>query len=227
MIASSRPLAVFDLDGTLINSLADLAEATNHALAACGFPTHPLDAYRYFVGNGIGKLFERALPPEARTAPHQEAVRREFLPYYTAHGTDHTCPYPGIPRLLAHLSSRGWLLAVASNKYQEATLRLVQQFFGSLPWACIYGQREGVPAKPDPTVVRCIMQETGADPCRTVYIGDSCVDMQTGAAAGVHTVGVSWGFRPRTELEALRPAFVADTVEQLQAHLAAFLSDAG
>ena len=203
------------MDGTLINTIADLANATNQALKACGFPTHNTDEYRFFVGNGINKLFERALPDGYRTAENILKIRELFIPYYNEHNTDCSRPYPGIPSLLLTLQEKGMLLAVASNKYQEATHKLIKLYFPNIEFAQIYGQREGIPSKPNSTVINEIISQTGVSRSEVAYIGDSCVDMETGMNARVSTIGVSWGFRPRTELEAYHPALIADAAEDL------------
>lgn len=196
----SKQLAIFDLDGTLLDTIADLANATNQALAKCGYPTHPTEAYYRFVGNGINKLFARALPEEARTEENVQRIRTLFIPYYNEHNADDSHPYPGIVELLTHLQSQGIQLAVASNKYQQATAKLVGHFFPNIRFAAVYGQREGVPIKPDPTIVNDILSETGISRTHTLYIGDSGVDMQTARNASVESVGVTWGFRDEEEL---------------------------
>lgn len=196
----SKQLAIFDLDGTLLDTVADLANATNQALAKCGYPTHPTEAYYRFVGNGINKLFARALPEEARTEENVQRIRTLFIPYYNEHNADDSHPYPGIVELLTQLQSQGIQLAVASNKYQQATAKLVGHFFPNIRFAAVYGQREGVPIKPDPTIVNDILSETGISRAHTLYIGDSGVDMQTARNASVESVGVTWGFREEEEL---------------------------
>lgn len=205
-----KRLAIFDLDGTLLNTIADLAGATNYALKVCGYPVHTVDEYRFFVGNGINKLFERALPEAERSEQNILKIRSLFVPYYNEHNADFSRPYTGIPQLLQQLQAAGILLAVASNKYQEATYKLIKQYFPEICFSRIYGQREGIPSKPDPTVLNEIIRETGQQKPDTVYMGDSCVDMETGINAEVTTIGVSWGFRPRTELESYHPDFIAD-----------------
>lgn len=210
-----KKLAIFDLDGTLLNTLADLAAATNFALKQQGFPTHETDAYRTYVGNGINKLFERALPTSERSQENIQKTRSIFVPYYDVHNADLSLPYTGIPSLLETLQEKGMKLAVASNKYQAATSKLIAQYFPNISFQAIYGQRDEIPSKPNPAVVNEIMKETHIDKADIVYIGDSCVDMETGRNAEVSTVGVSWGFRPRTELEAYTPDFIADTHEEL------------
>ena len=205
-----KKLIIFDLDGTLLNTIADLAAATNYALQQFGYPTHDTDAYRFFVGNGINKLFERALPEKDRTHENVLKIRSCFIPYYNQHNADLSRPYPGIKELLNTLQEKGIQIAVASNKYQEATRKLIAQFFPEIHFLEVLGQREGIPAKPDPQILVEIMEKAQRNKAETVYVGDSCVDMQTGQNAGVTTVGVSWGFRPRTELEAYNPDFIAD-----------------
>ena len=196
----NKRLAIFDLDGTLLDTVADLANATNQALAQCGYPTHPTDAYYQFVGNGINKLFYRALPEEARTEENVLRIRSLFVPYYNEHNADDSRPYPGVSELLRELQAQGIQVAVASNKYQQATVKLVRHFFPDIRFAAVYGQREGVAIKPDPTIVADILNDTGISRSDTIYIGDSGVDMQTARNAEVESIGVSWGFRSVEEL---------------------------
>lgn len=210
-----KRLAIFDLDGTLLNTIADLANATNHALAEFGYPTHTTDEYRYFVGNGIDKLFERALPEGEKTQENILKIRNSFIPYYNIHNADQSRPYPGIEELLSTLQTKGMKLAVASNKYQEATTKLIRQYFPNIHFTAIFGQCKGIPTKPDPQVIEEIIRMAEVKKEDTIYTGDSCVDMQTGKNACVTTVGVSWGFRPRTELEAYHPDLIADNCEDI------------
>lgn len=148
-----KKIVIFDLDGTLLNTIADLATATNQALQHFGYPTHSIEAYRFFVGNGINKLFERALPETERTEANVLRIRSQFIPYYNVHNADFSTPYPGIPEVLHTLQSHGILLAVASNKYQSATEKLIAHYFPTLRFEKVLGQREGIPVKPDPTIV--------------------------------------------------------------------------
>lgn len=194
-------LFIFDLDGTLLDTLGDLAAATNHALHQHGYPEHPLNEYRFFVGNGITRLIERALPQEARQQEIITRIRAAFVSYYQQHKTDLTRPYPGIPEVLSKLHDQGILLAVASNKYQLGTTELIRYYFGDQLFKLVLGQCEGIPTKPDPAIVREILRETGISPSDTLYAGDSGVDMQTARRAGLLSIGVTWGFRPRAELE--------------------------
>ena len=210
-----KKLVIFDLDGTLLNTIADLAASTNQALQHFGYPTHSTEAYRFFVSNGINKLFERALPEEERTEENVLRIRSRFIPYYNEHNAVFSTPYPGIPELLHTLQEKGILLAVASNKYQLATEKLIAHYFPTIPFIQVLGQREGVPIKPDPTIVNDILATTELSNNDVLYVGDSGVDMQTARNAGVDAIGVSWGFRPRTELEPLQPLAIIDKAEDL------------
>lgn len=214
-----KKLVIFDLDGTLLDTLADLAESTNEALSLNGFPRHAIGEYKFFVGNGINKLFERALPEGAKTEANIQRVRKAFLAHYDVHNTDLSRPYPGIPALLEELQNAGVRLAVASNKYQAATCKLIAHFFPAIRFAAVLGQREGVPAKPDPAIVCEILTLTGVEPADALYVGDSGVDMQTALQGGVTACGVTWGFRPRTELDSFRPAYIADRPVQIKDYI--------
>lgn len=206
-----KELVIFDLDGTLLNTIADLACATNQALEALGFPTHPQKAYYRFVGDGINKLFERALPACARGEENVLRVRERFVPYYDAHNADKTRPYDGIENLLGILQLRGVKLAVASNKYQAAAEKLVQKFFPDISFVCVCGQCSGRPAKPDPQIVQDVLRAAGVSNEKTLYVGDSDVDMQTARNASVKVCAVWWGFRPPEELAAYAPEYMAQT----------------
>lgn len=210
-----KRLVIFDLDGTLINTIADLSAAVNHALEQCGYPTHTVDEVRSFVGNGIGKLLERSLPVSEHSHAQLVRLREEFLAYYNEHNADLSKPYPGVADMLLRLQGRGLLLAVASNKYQAATEKLVAHYFPHVRFAKVCGQREGIPTKPHPMVVGEILDAVCVDRADALYVGDSDVDMQTAINAGVDAVAVAWGFRPRTELESFHPLAVIDTAEEL------------
>lgn len=210
-----KRLVIFDLDGTLLNTVADIAAATNHALAAYGYPTHPVDKIRCFVGNGINKLFERALPEGHKDEAEVLRIRAAFIPYYNEHGAERTFPYPGIPELLAQLQAQGIKLAVASNKYQEATAQLVAHFFPDIRFEAVLGQRREVPSKPNPRIVEEICALSGTERPDVLYVGDSGVDMETAANACVEVVGVTWGCRPRTELEKYEPDWLVDRAEEI------------
>ena len=208
-------LVIFDLDGTLLDTISDLAHSTNFALEQNGFPTHPVEAYKLFVGNGINKLFERALPESEKTEENIMRVRKSFIPYYDEHNTDFTKPYEGINELLQTLQSKGCMLAVASNKYHAATEKLIKYSFPNILFAAVSGQRENVPVKPDPAIVYDILKITDISPEEAIYIGDSGVDMQTALNSGIFSIGVTWGFRPRAELEAAGADYIADTTAEI------------
>lgn len=209
-------LAIFDLDGTLLNTVEDLGNATNYALTQCGFPIHPTDAYYQMVGRGIYNLFRAAIPSEYATEDNVQRMASYFIPYYDTHKCDCTRPYDGIPEMLKTITDRGVRLAVASNKYQDGAEKLVHHFFGEYDFVRILGQREGQPIKPDPAIVdQVLAEDPSVTKSETVYVGDSNVDMQTGLNAGVRTVGVSWGFRTREELAAYTPSAIVDTPEEL------------
>lgn len=214
-------LAIFDLDGTLLDTLGDIAGACNHALTACGCPVHEVGEYKRFVGSGIMNLFRRALPEEQRTEEMVIRMKNAFVQYYDIHKDDTTSPYPGIRNLLKNLSAKGIALAVASNKYQEATEELVARYFGDYNFTCVLGQREGRPIKPDAGIIFEAMAACEeVRPDEVIYCGDSDVDMQTGINAGVKTVGVTWGFRSREELAAYSPCLLADNPEEIHNFIA-------
>lgn len=210
-----KKLVIFDLDGTLLNTIADLAHSTNYALEKNGFPTHQLGEYNYFVGNGINKLFERALPEGEKTEENIAKIRRDFLAHYDVHNADNSRPYEGIPELLLALQEKGVQIAVASNKYQAATTKLVGYFFPNIHFTAVLGQREGVKTKPDPGIVAEIREKAQVDAADTLYIGDSNVDMQTAINSGVDGCGVTWGFRPASELESYHPKYIAQKASDI------------
>lgn len=213
-----KQLAIFDLDGTLLNTIADLGTATNAALEACGYPTHAIDTYRMMVGNGVRKLIERAMPAEANANPESvDTMLKAFRAYYDEHLCDLTKPYDGIPELLAELHSHGVALAVASNKYESAVKRLIGHFFPDIPFAAVCGNLEGVPAKPDPSIVFRILGEHPTPKAQVLYIGDSAVDIETARRACVESVGVAWGFRPLRELTGAYADHIANTPADIAA----------
>ena len=211
-------LVIFDLDGTLIDTMADIAGACNHALQACGCPPRPLEDFNMLVGRGIFNLFRGALPEECRTEDMVRKMHSHFVPYYNEHICDNTRPYPGIYDMLDDLAEKGIAFAVASNKYQEGTEILIDRLFGKYRFVSILGQREGKPIKPDPEIVLEAMAAAGCiDRNEVVYCGDSDVDMQTGINAGVRTIGVTWGFRTREELASYSPWILADKAGDITA----------
>lgn len=211
-----KKLVIFDLDGTLLNTIADLAHSTNYALNKLGYPTHEIEKYNFMVGNGIDKLFERALPEGEKSKENVLRVRKEFVPYYDIHNADDSRPYPGIPELLSYLQDAGIQITVASNKYQAATQKLIDHYFPEIHFTAVFGQREGIKVKPDPTVVFDILEVAKVTKEEVLYVGDSGVDMQTAANAGVTVCGVTRGFRPRAELEEFSPQYIVDTAEEIK-----------
>ncbi|KAA6316256.1 Phosphoglycolate phosphatase [termite gut metagenome] len=210
-----KQLVIFDLDGTLLNTIADLAQSTNHALRKLGFPTHEEEAYNFMVGNGVNKLFERALPEREKTMENILRIRTEFIPYYDEYNTDKTLPYPGIVELLQTLQEYGKMIGVASNKYHAATLKLISHYFPKINFTAVFGQREGIVPKPNPAIVYTIMKVAKVSKDKVLYVGDSGVDMQTAKNSGVSSCGVTWGFRPRRELEDFHPDFIVDKAEDI------------
>ena len=210
-----KKLVIFDLDGTLLNTIAALAHSTNYALNKLGYPTHEIEKYNFMVGNGIDKLFERALPEEEKSKENVLRVRKEFVPYYDIHNADDSRPYPGIPELLSYLQDAGVQIAVASNKYQAATQKLVDHYFPEIHFTAVFGQREGVKVKPDPIIVSDILEVAKVAKEEVLYVGDSGVDMQTAHNGGLTACGVTWGFRSRQELEDAGADHLADTPEAL------------
>lgn len=192
-----------------------MGQATNHALQLHGYPTHDLSKYNYFVGNGVAKLIERALPEQFRDAATIEKVKADFLEYYMRHKTDLTRPYDGIPELLNDLQQKGIKLAVASNKFIAGTKALVMGFFPDIDFCAVLGQREGVPIKPDPYIANEAMQLAGVVRGDCLYVGDTATDMQTASNAGLESVGVSWGFRPVSELKDAGAAHIIDKPAEL------------
>jgi len=191
---------LFDLDGTLADSLADLASATNRALRQLGCPTHSVDSYRYRVGDGARELCARALPADKQQL--QDEVLRRMRQYYNRHCFDQTKLYTGIPELVSALAERRLHLAVLSNKPDPFTKRMVAHYFQPSPFAIVRGQLPNVPLKPDPTAALQIAQELNTPPAHWLYLGDTNTDMRTARDAGMHPIGVLWGFRDRDELTA-------------------------
>ena len=189
---------LFDLDGTLADTLADLANATNWALAKLDCPTHPIEAYRYKVGDGARQLCARALPADKQQLVDDTV--RLMRERYDKHCFELTQLYPSIPELVAELAKRGYKLAVLSNKPDDFTKRMVAHYFKPSPFDAVRGQLPNLPLKPDPTVALQIAAELEVPPREWLYLGDTNTDMRTAHAAGMFPVGVLWGFRDREEL---------------------------
>ena len=210
-----KSLVVFDLDGTLLNTIEDLGHAANYALEKNGLPTHPIESYPRMVGNGVVRLLERTLPPGCDPRVVEESLLSDFKEYYNVHNTVYTAPYPGIIDLLGELAKAGVSMAVASNKYQAATEKIISHYFPKIPWVAVEGQREGIPVKPDPSVVFCILASAKVSKAETIYVGDSGVDMETARRACVDSVGVTWGFRSRQELIDYNAGRIVDTADEI------------
>ena len=242
-----KRLVIFDLDGTLIDSLEDLGAAVNHALSLRGLPLHTREDYRKMVGHGVRNLVEKALEasvgpmvsegkvafggqmtegnyfsgrcpknqfpsvetrpdnpknqfPSARTDSYVDAALADFKEYYSAHIDVHTRPYPGIPELLADLQAAGVRLAVASNKFQEGTERLIRSLFPDIQFVAILGNRPGYPLKPAPEIVQEVLRKADIGPSDAVMVGDSPTDMRTAANGGIEGLAVTWGYRTADEL---------------------------
>jgi len=207
-------LIIFDLDGTLLDTIEDLANSVNYALEQFHFPVHATEAYRFFIGSGVNKLLERALPAESRSTDMVSMVKAEFIKHYYNHSDDCTMPYEGIAELLQKLQDSGYKIAVASNKIHPATVDLTNRFFTSIRFTDVFGQREGYPVKPNPDILNEIIANAGVTKDEVLYVGDSGVDVATAYNAGVDFVGVLWGFRPQKELEEVGASvFVKNTKE--------------
>ncbi len=192
---------LFDLDGTLLDTLEDLGNAVNRVLARKGFPTHELDSYRYSVGDGAAMLVKRALPKEKRTDNIVHSCLEAFLEDYGQNWNVKTKPYDGIPAMLDALTSREIKMTVLSNKPHEFTKRCVEHLLPNWNFDVVFGKRDVVPGKPDPTGALEIAECLNIPPSEFLYLGDTAVDMKTSTAAGMFPVGALWGFRPAKELQ--------------------------
>lgn len=204
---------IFDLDGTLLNTLDDLMDATNFALSELHYPVRTIDEIRRFVGNGVGKLMERSLPDGIQNAHYEDAMRI-FRQYYNIHCEDKTRAYEGITELLQQLKAAGCKIAVVSNKPNRAVKRLCEIFFQDTVTAAI-GEKEGVRRKPAPDMVEHALSNLGSCKECAVYVGDSDVDIQTAANSGLECISVTWGFRSTAFLKEHGASRLADTPQQV------------
>jgi len=200
-------LVIFDLDGTLLNTIDDIAECTNFVLQKHGFPIFDVEEYKNFVGNGVVVLLQRVLPKDISETVFN-TVLQDFMHHYEIHKEDKTAPYEGMVETLEELQKKGILLAVATNKPHELLPTLMQRFFPTIKWAAVFGGRKDIPVKPNPQIVYDILNTiNGRDVARNVrideilYVGDTAVDMETAKNAGITKVGALWGFRTKEELE--------------------------
>lgn len=195
-----KQTVIFDLDGTLLNTIEDLGVSVNHALESMGYPTHAIETYPSMVGNGVRKLISRALPAEARNPQIIDRMLVHFREHYDEHCTDTTSPYPGIERIVGLLSDKGVNLCVTSNKYQSAVTTIIHHFFPDANWKAVLGTTPGMPRKPDPSIVFEALNLCPTPKKDVLYVGDSGIDMETARRACVESVGVTWGFRHVQEL---------------------------
>lgn len=213
---------LFDLDGTLVNSLEDLATSCNIALEHFGFKTHETEKYKYFVGNGMPNLIERILPEDKRDSETHKKVFDVFYEHYSQHFADKTVPYEGIPELLGALKKKGLKIAIISNKKHEMTLEVVKKLFGDV-FDEVFGKMEGFPIKPDVRLTFKLMEKLGVKPDECVLVGDSGMDMAASVNAGCKGIGVLWGFRDKKELcengakfTVEKPCEISDIIEECQ-----------
>ena len=206
---------IFDLDGTLLDTLEDLADAGNWVCAQHGWPGHPVEAYKRFIGNGAPKLLERITPPDVEVT---EELRRqtleEFTDYYTAHKSDKTTAYPGMNQAVEQLKAAGLTLAVLTNKPDAAAGPVVERYYPPV-FDVVQGALPDVPTKPDPTLLLQLMERIGAKPETTLFVGDSDVDIRTAINGNLHSCGVLWGFRTREELSAEGADHLVQTAQEL------------
>lgn len=205
-------LILFDLDGTLLDTIDDLGAAVNHAMQLRGFPLHNRDEYMRMVGHGARNLMRQALPDGHKDDDIVEAAYNDFRDYYTDHIDIHTKPFPGIQDLMATLHHEGVMLAVASNKFQEGTEHLIKEFFPDIPFVAVLGNRPGFPYKPSPEIVEEVLNKADVKKEEAVMVGDSDTDMETAANGGIKSIAVSWGYRNMNGVPGLK---VANSAEEL------------
>ena len=206
-------LVIFDLDGTLLDTIDDLKEAVNHAMSLRGFPTFTRDEVMAMVGHGARNLMRKTLPDGHKDDEMVNAAYNDFKAYYITHIDTYTKPFPGIQDLLAKLHRKGVLLAVASNKLQEGTEHLIKEFFPEIPFVAVLGGRTGFPLKPDPEIVDEVLRKANVDKADAVMVGDSDTDMETAVNGGIRGVAVGWGYR---DLRGIEDLTVVETPEELR-----------
>lgn len=206
-------VAIFDLDGTLVNSLADIAEAANYSMKQLDFPVHELEKYNYFVGDGLNELIKRILPDD-RQDKFEEALAI-YKEYYGSHYMVKTCVYEGIPKLLEVLAKNDVKLAVASNKTEIFTQNVVKHYFGDNLFSAVFGRAENRPTKPDPAIINAVTDKLEVNPADCFMIGDTNVDIRTGKNAGIKTIGCLWGFRTLEELNEAGADFIAQKPDDI------------
>lgn len=210
-------IVIFDLDGTLLNTIGDLAASVDYVMRSRNLPEHTDAEYRQMVGGGIKRLVERALPKElAVNDEYVEDCVTQFRRYYVDNIDRHTVPYEGMHELLHDLRKEGVAVAVASNKFQHGTDRLIAKFFSDIDFVAVEGNRDGALLKPDPEIIFNILHKGDFDPGRAIMVGDSGIDIRTAAAAGIASVGVAWGFRFAEELFEAGARRVVTTIDELR-----------
>lgn len=209
-----KQYVIFDLDGTLLNTITDLGISCNYALEQCGYAPRPLATYPFLVGNGVRKLIQR-LQPDLNDK-NIDILLSTFKQHYDVHCTDNTIPYPGIPELLHTLNDKGVKLAVASNKYQEAVDKIITHFFPDIPFAAVLGQNDMRPVKPDPSIIFAALNRCPTPKANVLYCGDSAVDIETARRACVDSVGVTWGFRPVSELRQAYATYIVSSPKEIE-----------
>ncbi|MBP3299769.1 MAG: HAD family hydrolase [Muribaculaceae bacterium] len=208
-----KKLVLFDLDGTLLNTINDLGTSCNYALEKCGFKPHPLNAYPFMVGNGVRKLIQRAQPTASEA--EIDRITAAFKEYYDHHNCDTTVPYNGIHDLLRRLTEAGVAVAVTSNKYEAAVIDIVRHYFPDIPFVALRGQIEGRPVKPDPSIVFSVLNDHPTPKADVLYVGDSAVDIETARRACVESVGVTWGFSPVSHLRNAFADYIVSTPAEI------------
>lgn len=212
-----KKLVIFDLDGTLLNTITDLGKACNYALEKMGFATHPIQAYAYMVGNGVRNLMKKA--QQDADEETIDKMLEHFKEYYNEHCLDTTKPYPGIMELLEKLKEKDVAIAVASNKYQEATSKIIKGCFPDIEFVAVEGQIEGRNRKPDPSILFSILEKHPVAKKDVLYIGDSGIDVECAQRACVESIGVSWGFRSAAELRRANADHVISHPAEILDHL--------
>lgn len=205
---------LFDLDGTLVNSLEDLADSTNYALKVSGYKTHETEKFKYFVGDGMPKLIERVLPEDKRNQEEIEKVLDIFLGYYKEHFTDKTKAYDGIYELISNIKEMGLKTAIISNKAHNMTLEVVDKLFKNT-FDIVFGKKEGYPTKPDPKLTLILMEELGVKPEECILVGDSGMDAKAAVNAGCVGIGVLWGFRGEEELRQNGASYIVNAPSEI------------
>ena len=208
-------VVIFDLDGTLLDTIKDLGEAVNHALSLRSLPIHSTEEYVPMVGHGIRNLVANALPPEYKGNDSCiDGALADFREYYSSHIDIHTRPCPGMAELVSKLSSEGVSLAVASNKFQSGTEHLAKEFFPGTDWMAILGNRPGAPLKPDAAIIRQIIDFCENKDAKVIMVGDSATDIRTARNGGIPSIGVTWGYRPEADLSSAD--FIAHSPAELE-----------